>query len=99
MFKIEYPNKKVAYFDNIIYIKKHSNGCFVPCSPEEAEGVCLKTEAIGEEGEAFIQDIPYSFETKAIASDFITYVKEVDQKNEMAELNEIINILTGGISL
>lgn len=98
MFKIEYPNGKVEYFDNVVYIKKHTNGCYIPCSPAEAEGVCLKIEATNKEGETFMQDTPYSFENASIANNFISYAKEIDQKTEMDELNEIISILAGGLS-
>lgn len=99
MYKVEFPDGKVNYFDSLVYIKKHSNGCFVPCPSEEAEGVCLKIETEDENGEKFIQDIPHFFETNPLTENVISYVKEVEPKNEMDELNEIINILVGGISL
>lgn len=33
----------IGYTDEVRYIKKHSNGCYVQCGFEEAEGVAFKS--------------------------------------------------------
>ena len=95
MYKVEFIDGSVKYFDNIVYIKKHSNGCLVPCAQTEAMGVCLKMIQENEEE----QDVPYFFEEYSSFGEVVSYIKEINTKEELDELNEIINILAGGISL
>ena len=41
MYKIT-ADGTAAYSDGLVYIKLHRNGCYIPCSEDEAEGVCGK---------------------------------------------------------
>lgn len=43
MYKIVKDGKVLAYTDNVRYIKKHANGCYVPCEPAEAQGIALNS--------------------------------------------------------
>jgi hypothetical protein len=45
MFKIMQDSQLVGYSDTLVHIKLHENGCYVPCAPEEATGVCAKIPA------------------------------------------------------
>ena len=42
MYKITSKNTFAGYADSIVFIKLHSNGCYVPCEEAEAEGFCAK---------------------------------------------------------
>lgn len=42
MYKITQNGAFDGYADSIVFIKLHSNGCYVPCKEEEAEGFCAK---------------------------------------------------------
>ena len=42
MYAVKQDGAFAGYADNIVLIKLHSNGCYVPCKEEEAEGFCAK---------------------------------------------------------
>ena len=42
MYKITQTGTFAGYADSIIFIRLHSNGCYVPCEEAEAEGFCAK---------------------------------------------------------
>ena len=42
MYAIKKEGVFAGYADSIVLIKLHSNGCYVPCKEEEAEGFCAK---------------------------------------------------------
>lgn len=42
MYAVKKEGAFAGYADSIMLIKLHSNGCYVPCIEEEAEGFCAK---------------------------------------------------------
>ena len=42
MYAVKKYGAFAGYADNIVLIKLHSNGCYVPCEEAEAEGFCAK---------------------------------------------------------
>ena len=42
MYKITQTGAFAGYADSIVFIKLHSNGCYVPCEEDQAEGFCAK---------------------------------------------------------
>ena len=42
MYKITQNGAFAGYADSIVFIKLHSNGCYVPCKEDQAEGFCAK---------------------------------------------------------
>ena len=42
MYAIKVDNKIAGYSDSFVYIRLHTNGCYVLCGEAEAEGICAK---------------------------------------------------------
>ena len=42
MYAVKKDGVFAGYADSIIFIRLHSNGCYVPCKEAEAEGFCAK---------------------------------------------------------
>ena len=42
MYAVKQDGAFVGYADSIVLIRLHSNGCYVPCKEEQAEGFCAK---------------------------------------------------------
>ena len=42
MYAVKKDGAFAGYADSIVLIRLHSNGCYVPCKEEEAEGFCAK---------------------------------------------------------
>lgn len=42
MYAVKQDGVFAGYADSIVFIKLHSNGCYVPCKESEAEGFCAK---------------------------------------------------------
>ena len=42
MYKITQDGEFAGYADSIVLIRLHSNGCYVPCEEDQAEGFCAK---------------------------------------------------------
>lgn len=42
MYAIKSNNEIVGYADSFVYIRLHTNGCYVLCNEAEAEGICAK---------------------------------------------------------
>ena len=42
MYKITQTGAFSGYADSIVLIRLHSNGCYVPCKEDQAEGFCAK---------------------------------------------------------
>ena len=43
MYAVKKDGAFAGYADSIVLIKLHSNGCYVPCEEDQAEGFCAKT--------------------------------------------------------
>lgn len=39
MFKIKKSGTTLAMTETPVYVKRHENGCFILCAPDEAEGI------------------------------------------------------------
>lgn len=50
MYKISQAGAFAGYADSIVHIRLHTNGCYVPCTEEEADGFCAKL-AVTQENE------------------------------------------------
>lgn len=42
MYAVKQDGAFAGYADNIVLIRLHSNGCYVPCKEDKAEGFCAK---------------------------------------------------------
>ena len=42
MYAVKQDGVFAGYADNIVLIRLHGNGCYVPCKEAEAEGFCAK---------------------------------------------------------
>ena len=42
MYAIKVNNEIAGYSDSFVYIRLHTNGCYVLCDEAEAEGICAK---------------------------------------------------------
>ena len=42
MYNITQDGVFAGYADSIVLIRLHSNGCYVPCKEDQAEGFCAK---------------------------------------------------------
>lgn len=42
MYAIKVNNEIAGYSDSFVYIRLHTNGCYVLCDADEAEGICAK---------------------------------------------------------
>ena len=42
MYAVKQDGAFAGYADSIVFIKLHSNGCYVPCKEDQAEGFCAK---------------------------------------------------------
>lgn len=42
MYAIKVNGEIAGYSDSYVYIRLHTNGCYVLCGKDEAEGICAK---------------------------------------------------------
>ena len=42
MYAVKQDGAFAGYADSIVLIKLHSNGCYVPCEEDQADGFCAK---------------------------------------------------------
>lgn len=42
MYAVKKDGAFAGYADSIVLIRLHSNGCYVPCEEDQAEGFCAK---------------------------------------------------------
>lgn len=42
MYAVKQDGAFAGYADSIVLIRLHSNGCYVPCEEDQAEGFCAK---------------------------------------------------------
>ncbi len=42
MYAIKVNNEIAGYADSFVYNRLHTNGCYVLCDADEAEGICAK---------------------------------------------------------
>lgn len=86
----------------LVYIRLHKNGCYVPCTPAEAEGFCVKTaidRADEETGETatYLEDFVYAFADGGLLGiEPVGSVESVSGTLMLAENDKVLEILLGG---
>ena len=98
MFKVTQEDSSVDYSLSACFVKLAANGCYIPCSEEEADGVCVKkyvtkevpTEDGGEETEAVsgFEDTVYRFGEGLKNTEPICEIAERDDAELFAEFKE-----------
>ena len=55
MYAVKKDGAFARYADSIVLIRLHSNGCYVPCKEDQAEGFCAKMAVTmtDEDGKAY----------------------------------------------
>ena len=46
MYAVKKEGVFAGYADSIVLIRLHSNGCYVPCEEDQAEGFCAKMAVV-----------------------------------------------------
>ena len=67
MYQIKQNGSVIGYSDDVIFVRLHENGCYVPCERAQAGGFCVKvpvdyTEENGET-KTRLEDFVYKFLT------------------------------------
>lgn len=64
MYAVKSDGETVGYSDGFVFIRLHSNGCYVLCSEADAEGICVKIarQTVNENGETvtYIDDTVFT---------------------------------------
>ena len=98
MFKVTQEDSSVDYSLSACFVKLAANGCYIPCSEEEADGVCVKkyvtkevqTEEGGEKTESVsgFEDTVYRFGEGLRKTEPICEIVERDDAELFAEFKE-----------
>jgi hypothetical protein len=108
VYKITNNNNILGYSDTIAYIRLHSNGSYVSCNKNTADGFCVKlfTEYVDEESNKIqtVQDTVFCFPehtmrgTEPVAEVEHT-VGQIEIANRDALIDElIVEVLEGGLA-
>ena len=99
MYRIK-SGDTVQYSESIAYIKLADNGCYVPCSREEAEGICAKIPITYEtdDGEvSTVSDTVYKTKDDGLhGTEPSAEVEELLGAVALADADDVVNILLGG---
>lgn len=99
MYRIK-SGDTAGYSESIVYVKLAANGCYVPCSREEAEGICAKIPATYETEDGEVRSINDTvFKTKddgLHGTEPSAEVEELLGAVALADADEVVNILLGG---
>ena len=92
MFKVTVSGVYKGYSDTVVFIRLHSNGCYIPCDEAEAEGICVKIPQLvkNEDGEERLVPADIVF----MGRDYT--LEPCNGAATAAEAEDIIRILTGG---
>ena len=98
MYKVTSGAETVGYSDTVVYVRLHSNGCYVPCEQEDAEGFCVKSAVshVNEDGveQTVLQDVVYKFGEGWLKGDEPTGTLDaVSGTITLAEADKIISII------
>lgn len=98
MYAVKKDSTFAGYADSITLIKLHSNGCYVPCKEDQAEGFCAKmavarTDEDGKEYQA-LADVVFHFvghmlkgtEPEGSYEEMGAAIPLTDTENSLAEL-------------
>lgn len=98
MFKVTQEDSSVDYSLSACFVKLAANGCYIPCSEEEADGVCVKkyvtkevqTEEGSEKTESVsgFEDTVYRFGEGLRKTEPICEIVERDDAELFAEFKE-----------
>lgn len=99
MYRIK-SGDTVGYSESIVYVKLADNGCYVPCSREEAEGICAKIPVTHktEDGETrTVNDTVFKTKDDGLhGTEPSAEVEELLGAVALADADEVVNILLGG---
>ena len=61
MYQIKQNGSVIGYSDDVIFVRLHENGCYVPCERAQAGGFCVKVpvDYTEENGETKISCISF----------------------------------------
>lgn len=62
MYVVTQNGKFVGYSETVVWVKFHTNGAYVECPVQDAEGFCVKLASLDEEGEVIVNDTVYCLE-------------------------------------
>ena len=104
MYQIKQNGSVIGYSDDVVFVRLHENGCYVPCDAAEAEGFCVKTaidRTDEETGETvtYLEDIVYKLaDGKLHDAEPTGSVEAVSGTLMLAENDKVLEILLGGAS-
>ncbi len=98
MYAVKSGGETVGYSDGFVFIRLHSNGCYVLCSEAEAEGICIKIakQAVNENGETvtYIDDTVFKLtETGLHGSEPTAELETVSGAQVIADKDNEINTI------
>lgn len=101
MYKVISNGEIFGYSDSLVYIRLHKNGCYVPCDRANAEGFCVMpvtviTDENGEEIQTVRNTVFVLPGHTMKGTEPTGTVETVTGQIELAEREDIINILAGG---
>lgn len=102
MYAIKSGGKVAGYADSFVYIRLHTNGCYVLCNEAEAEGICAKvareyTDAETGETVTQIADTVFRLTDDGLhGTEPKCEIETVSGALTLAESNKVLNILLGG---
>ena len=85
MYRVIVDGEPDRYSETLVYIKLASNGCYVPCGHDEAEGFCVKLpiEYTDEEGNVIetVADTVFAlFEGARTGKETVASVEEAEDE-------------------
>lgn len=108
MYRI-HTNNKAFYTDAIRYIRLHTNGCYVACAEDKAEGICAKVHENIEEVGTVLTDTVFVLAegamhgTEPVCTSIekdIEITTELLQSGQdaMEEIEEMLALLESGVT-
>lgn len=101
MYQIKQNGSVIGYSDDVIFVRLHENGCYVPCERAQAGGFCVKvpvdyTEENGET-KTRLEDFVYKFsDDDLLGIEPTATVEQFSGALMIAEANKVVDILVGG---
>ena len=104
MYQIKQNGSVIGYSDDVIFVRLHENGCYVPCERAQAGGFCVKvpvdyTEENGET-KTRLEDFVYKFsDDDLLGIEPTATVEQFSGALMIAEADKVVDILVGGATL
>ncbi len=93
MFRVINDGVTIGYADNLTYIRLHGNGCYIPCSKDEAGGFCAKMAVQSDEG-TVLQDRVFQFTEGSLSGEEpVALAEEIDGAELLSDYETALNIL------